>query len=1481
MFTGGLIEVNGITDYHIDVKQLSGFAPNGEFISTTSDYYDLSLSDETLGVVNFVLAIYTENEIHHQPHESNGERYPTEASAAWRIRIYTEAEYDALPDTDANLANDAKDRSLLIGKVTANGPLTTLTASSIESPTEFAGVLYANPREFVTIPGIQIIGVSPDTQLGDGTIEYTYTAGPNYTFTWESAAGGGPGLPVPVAADGVYDLQDSTGAYIKILVGLSLLPTTGTFPISVTTTIYNLYHQDVPRQTAEDWLHRNFIGSGTPTPNNPHGLSLNDILEDEFTLLEEHQDIEHCNGIWKGSNAGCLATSVQPSTPVNSVDITAPTVGDIYYVNGQKHTAIDVTNISFTTPADLTTYFYEIYVSDEGSVEYLQKAAYPNAPRTCTGTWIVDMSRDYPAGGPSYNLDVVGTASDYTFTWDNGNPVTVEILTNSSQVIRLYAEDGAHWIDLYINLTPGVGDDHLPGVGSFTDAITVIASLDLGEHIQIASTPYWYDGASWIIGYPPDSISRFLVDKRPWGTLCTVNMADSALEEISYDPANELGGSGVLLRRNGYNNEFRLSNASASAFTADMNGGSYYSRGKRVTVDSVSSLAFSPTSVSLVWASWDGVVYVTNVTSTFGGNVTNAMRWIMGSMVNTPPNTAIYHADDQIDSPERGVLLWYVETDGSGVTYECDFSKNVNQVEHPWSISGRSATYAAQAAFDSLFTAFEYAKSYALRDPFKTGSIQMQIIGTTDIDREITQPPNVDSVSTRGTASTQAVVNVTNANVGGSWHLSQGNQISRLTFLNSGDGGSIFSLADDVVIEGCYYDVDPAVVTDGFISLYNGSGISRVRIRDNYIITNSGLFLNVVPHASGYFDFEIMGNTIAVTAGTTTSAIYMQSAAFAKIERNFIVVPDTDDNPVAGVWVQTDGGAVYTTNNVAVKDNVIFVDNFNPTQAQPSYGVVLNKVNEGWISGNRLRSNVTSATQIAVGAWVRNSSRISVFANFFEECGIGVYVGDSFYDVEVYNNQLTRCFHKGVYVEVTTYPAGNSVYGLRVEDNMLTGFLKGNVGTTGWSADLNGVEIDLTSLITADSSVHNISVSRNTMHGLISSVNRVNGIYLDIDTNADTVAKNFSFDGNKMSDFSTSTGNMRGVYLAGSASISDYAPKVVSVSENHMFFDVDDTVNRQAGIEIHCYLRDSVINDNDILIQSANEDSNGNGIDIGRGSTTRRSRDLLISGNKIKVLVAGMYLRLQDSLVSGNKLYSTSVGAFLNLSNSTFDGNHVRVLGYSDNPYTGAGSQCICTASNSVFADNIVISNCHCFLEGYSGSNLLRDKSACIRVRNIFNFEVIGCKTWIDVRALVSGEAEHIYASIPGNSGSGICHFAIKDCTCDNTVDTPVCSSIRIARDSSFDETSLTGDIVRGQVHGNTIYGAVTGSVTQSNAVDPAAFPYELVQDVVNDGPVPSIVYTGNSILLDNAAIGSFPAVYTSEGDVYNGTNLAWPAVWW
>lgn len=1425
MYTGGEITVSAASGppfLHIDIAQLSGFTPSGEYIQTDSDYYDIPLDDETSGIVNLVCAVYTENEIHRQPHESDGETYPTHSEMAWRIRVFSEANFAALPATDDNLANNAKDRCLLIGKVTANGPSTSLTAGSIEGPTSYDSILYATPREFAAIPGIAIIGVSSDTPVGDWVLDYTYSIGPVYDFTWTTSNGVGATLSPTV--DGIYNLTDGAGAYLRVQVVISMLPTSGVFPIAETVTITNLYYQDIPRLTAEDELHRHFLGTGIPTPTNPHGLSLNDILEQEFTLLEEHQDIQHCNGIWKGSSSSVFATSVFNTSPADRLDIAAPVAGDLYYVNGKKLDSIDVTSVFFTTPANQTAYMYEVYVSDEASLQYLQKMAYP-VSRTVTGTWIIDASHDYPFGAA--NLQVVVTAGPlrYDFSWDSGAAVQL-LSTDPSQVIRLYSQDGVHWVDLYVNMTPGVGDEFLPGVGTFTDSITIAASLDFDQHIQIASTSYWYDSvsATWVMGYPPTSGSRFTVDKRPWGTLCVENMADSALEQMVWDPNNELGRSGVLMRRNGFNNEFRL-DYSGSGLTADINGGSYYCRGERLTVDSISNLAFSTNSTSLVWADFEGNVWVLDVTAAFTGNLTSAMQYILGSMTDVPTEKAIYHYTDQNDAPERGVILWYVETDATDITYNCDFSQNVNQVLHPWSVSSRSAGfYKAQAAYDSLFTAFEYAKVSGQRIPARDAAIIIYVTGMCIIDREITQPSNVVVTGTRGASTTFARVEVTHVDVAGAWNLSAGCQVSGLTLDMYADGGTIFTTHNNVIVEKCNYTAI-GVTTDAMFSLDNGErNITGVRIRDNLVVTYSGLFGNVNPITDGYVDWEIIGNNIVVAANSTTPVINMDSASAIHIKRNNIAILDAGTtNP--GIYIDSTGS--YQTREIFIEDNVIKVDCTNIATTPTC--IHLHDVNYSTVNGNTMEPRSIPGTNLLIGVFIFNGANIAVCDNKFNVLGIGVYSAGALYDIEIFNNKFVGCLHRGILVEVSSYPLLNSAYGLRIEENDMNIFVKGAVGGSGWDGQLMGVQIDLTSLDDADSAVTDISVSNNTFFGFTNSTGNIRVIEATVDCNLNTIQRNFKIDGNMISGMNAPNGSFRGVFLtASSVGQAGYAIENTSVNGNHIYAEVDTTTFRIAGLDLGHMMATSVVQGNQIRLLSSNVNSNGTGIYIGQGTNSAQSIALEVEGNTVTALRSGIYMSATSSSISDNRVFCYGEGIFLDGtppgisapfqdSRLVCDSNNVRVIGHNSNPYTsvggGVGSHCIVTRDEMW---GFSITNNLCVLEGsldmyLPASRGLIDNSGCILTGDCSSFLIEGNRTRI------------IADDVEGTAGSGslrVYHIYVRagagkawDCTgtvAGNHVDNwkargvaSVCYGIYIVPGIGW--AHAAGDRMRLSVTGNNI----------------------------------------------------------------------------
>lgn len=114
-----------------------------------------------------------------------------------------------------------------------------------------------------------------------------------------------------------------------------------------------------PINSAQDEFHRSLIGSGNPTQNNPHGLTITDIGGDQF--IQEHQTDAHTNGILGfdpiTSNVtptgGSLAFSTADS-PSNSVTVAPILASEALLVAGTKFTASTLgssTTISFSALA--------------------------------------------------------------------------------------------------------------------------------------------------------------------------------------------------------------------------------------------------------------------------------------------------------------------------------------------------------------------------------------------------------------------------------------------------------------------------------------------------------------------------------------------------------------------------------------------------------------------------------------------------------------------------------------------------------------------------------------------------------------------------------------------------------------------------------------------------------------------------------------------------------------------------------------------------------------------------------------------------------------------------------------------------------------------------------------------------------------------------------------------------------------------------
>lgn len=1280
VYTGGEITVNAVDDTKVDVAQFGGFAPNGEYIASTSDYFSISLSDYTLNTVNLLVAVYCENYKNNVPHETDGESYPSYAEASLRVRAYTEAEYVALPTTDANLANDAQDRCLILGKITANGAGVSLTDSSIQSPTEYNNILYATPLVPTTITGVTILGVSSGTATGDGTLEYyidgmsnKYVRWNSSSSTWAAVAPPGTGWEY-FTSDEIRSIPDPSGEYVRIQVVVSELPTS---IVQETITITNLYYQEIPRLTAEDVLHRNLQGTGTPTPQNPHGMSLSDFTDSDLALLNEHQDVMHSNGIWKSSNMSCMECTVSFPVAGDQLNITEPTSSDLYYINGVKLNTIDTSSFLFIPSVVPTSasgvHFYEVSVSDSGSTAVNLKMSFTT--RTITGVWIVGSSESYPAGTYSLALTVSG-ATSYAFSWDSGETVTVTS-SMDSQVIRLYAENNTDWIDLLVNINDASGDPDgqpLAALGAYSDTITVYSSLDWSQHLHLCSVCGWWNAsggpARFQIGYKPYEVSRSVVDTRIWGTLAVDNLSDSVLQETAYYPQDELHESGVLYRRN--TTYYDFDDYGASGLSIMIRGGSYYCRGERISFSGDSTL-LTDNAVNLVYLDYQGNLLVLDVTSDFAGDVEDALAYVIGSTKLTPPNNAVYHATDLVDPPERGVALYQITTSGGSITGTVNLMRNVNGPIYSWSVAAFGSGYLS--AFDSLYTAFLYANVQSYNH-----SIDVKIVGPSYVDTTITQPAKVSVTSD---SRLSGYVQIRYVDASGAWRLTQGCCVKNVLITTALNSVVAIGLAEAICVEGCYY-ISSASSTDTF--LYSSSAVTYSYICDNFVNTRSCF---VEATSSSNDNLYIMRNTVSqLPNGSSTNLIHVNGKNVF-ISDNYI---NTDNSTTSTPAIYGVVSGEYTING-----NTIALGTSSDTGFD--YGIYLDTTSYSpKIFGNTIKRESGSSSHVGIGIYIVDGGA-HIKNNIFSEMGEGVEIeSDDLTNITIQNNTFISCYHRGVRVHYSS-SANTSLSNISICSNSFANMVKNAGGSGGglFGTHLYAVYLSFISATNANfgsicidnniidslsnsvggytgaiymaftfstgggvitSGLENVSISSNSIRDLSSSSSYSYGIRVLVGSsgaNASTLLmKNYSLCNNNIKSVSALSGNAYGINTAFSvASLHTSLLEGFNVCGNNVsgFYGENVAAGEAMGISV---------DDSGPISSIFGFSCSNNTIGTVSNNTTGSGTD------NDATYVCGIFNSLKNSVISNNSITINGFGGTL----STARGDGIRLFAYGITPPT-------------------------------------------------------------------------------------------------------------------------------------------------------------------------------------------------------------------
>lgn len=1475
VFSGGAVTVGVVDPTRVDVAPFSGFAPNGEFLECTGNLLSIQLDSAVLGDVNYVCAFYTETQSRRQPHETDGDTYATRATRSYRVRVYEESNFLALPSTDANLANDARDRALLLAKVTGNGVGVNLTSSNLFGPTTYNNILYADPLVPLLISGVTITGVSPDTSVGTGTLAYTWAAGPIYGLQWTSFSGGA-GAVVNPTVDGTYSLFDGTGvAYITVSVVISQLSTTT--PLSDSIEIINMYDQDIPRQTAEDYLHRNMIGSGTPTPNNPHGLTQDDLGGSDLGQLQEHQDVMHSNGIWRGSSDAIFLGGISTLSPAGDIlSLISPAAGDLYYINGRKLSDLSPTSFQFIPSvipsATGGTHFYEVSVDDDEISQVTLKMSFPD-PRAITGCWIVNASEAYPVGGGTGTLalqviNAFGT-DYYRFTWESGEQVTVNS-TQENQVIRLYAANSSDWIEIYVNIQDAVAsaDGNLPGVGVYADLITIYASVDWNESLPILNIAGWWNAAGaparFQIGIPPYSAgTRTTTDKRSWGNLSESEVTDAGLQYLTYASEDELHYSGVLYARRTIDYDFAIYNA--VALSMDLRGGGYYCRGERIDFQGQTAITLYNNATNLVYMDTAGSAQVIDVTSDFAGSVSNALRYVVGGAQDVPSSNIDRY-------PERGVALYEIRTAGGVVTDTINLMRNLNGPVDPWSVAQFTALDLPVSAFDSLYSCFLYIGVCVEGGSY----LEVKLTGTSYINEPVTQPQGVKVVGVSPTTAIHVQINDVSAT--GSWGLSQGCVVEGVFVLQAGNTGVAISPASYTKVVDCRYMTSAA---DADVFVYSANALTDVRVEGCYVATRSGA---VVLTNAGNSNIRVCKNIITQSAnnsGFGWGDIHVFGNNIYVCEN--ILSTDNSVDFTPGICMGANTSDFYVLQNtISIGDGSGMAN---------EYGVsLLSGVSHGQICYNKITRSVGGISELSIGVSCVCGEHLDILGNDISFLGAAIRCYSSvgaatLTNFNISNNDISYCSHQGIYIDLNALHTP-VIKGLKIDCNRLYSCTKGVGGLGFWGNYLYGIGVDFLTPgagpYTVD--VDNISIRNNDISGLINATNSVYGIsYIHSPNPGDTVTiSNICIQDNSVCNFLGADGFWSsGIVLVCNSPVLATG---TSITGNSIFTQSNCVNPASMVVGVYTYFSSyTIISNNNINIPGTTTSTMGTGIYAATAG--------VISGNMIVANWLGVQIETSGILVSSNRIVVNGIGILSEAWTSQILDNIISV-----------------TTVNSVSNSVQPAASCGCIVT--SGSCFIQNNELTILGSGLpinvpdYSAHIYASSSGTKTKTVISGNSTrlgNLITAVGGVSpptGAHPAYHILYDVTAVDSVD--LCNNnidnYTFAGGKAFNGLWILETYSAGDLHMQVSNNNIRGKTTDANVIPKVGvYPFEYANYIQNDGTLHRwVVCRDNVVTSEDLVIGGgfFPNIYYRAVNYSNiplgppnGTNFAsnlTPGIgWW
>jgi hypothetical protein len=254
------------------------------------------------------------------------------------------------------------------------------------------------------------------------------------------------------------------------------------------------------------------LGGGIPGTNNPHGMTVDDLSPGSVGSLDEHQTVEHTNGISAISSPNLLAGAVNTAAVPDELVLTNFTGTDSVYIRGKRVNTLVGSNIITFNTATADPTVYGIYLGYDGVVFKQAIAAYPS--RATSNNWnyvhILNLV-NIPAG--SYTLR---RSTDGFVYFGQGSTFASghRIPSSDDTVARLYLNNN---LDAYVDVC--IKASSVPGTNQ-DDTIVVSALPDPDETVMLCAVP-WSGTAggpgSDSVGYG-FTITNQVFDTRVFGT---------------------------------------------------------------------------------------------------------------------------------------------------------------------------------------------------------------------------------------------------------------------------------------------------------------------------------------------------------------------------------------------------------------------------------------------------------------------------------------------------------------------------------------------------------------------------------------------------------------------------------------------------------------------------------------------------------------------------------------------------------------------------------------------------------------------------------------------------------------------------------------------------------------------------------------------------------------------------------------------------